>query len=93
MAGGYQQNRFNYDHFVLNYLVLNENVDMVPARPCTSDYANKKYLSVYNGMFTGIRCQFSDHPVPITYGELAKGYCFYVFDLTAHGNCSKIKYF
>ena len=86
MAGGYQQNPFNFDHFGLNYLVLNVNGDMVPARPYTPDYATKKYLSVYNGMFTGMRCQFSDHPVPITYGEFAKGYCFYVFDLTAHGH-------
>ena len=86
MAGGYQQNPFNFGHFGLNYLVLNVNGDMVPSRPYTPDYENDRYLSVYNGMFTGMRCQFSDHPVTISYNEFARGYAFYVFDLSAHGH-------
>ena len=86
MGGGYQQNPFNFAPNGLNYLVLNVNGDMVPNKPLTPDYANHKYLSVYNMLFEGMRNQYSNTPVNITYSEFENGYAFYVFDLTAHGH-------
>ena len=37
-------------------------------------------------MFGGMRNQFSNTPVNISYNEFANGYAFFVFDLTSHGH-------
>ncbi len=86
MAGGYQQNPYNFAHTNLNYLVLNVNGDMVPNKPLTPDFTNNKYLTAYNMMFDGMRNNHSNVPVNISYSEFGAGFAFYVFDLTAHGH-------
>ena len=86
MGGGMQQNPYNFATHGLNYLVLNVNGEMVPSKPLTPDFTAKKYLREYNMMFEGMRNQFSNTPVNISYNEFANGYAFFVFDLTAHGH-------
>ncbi len=86
MGGGYQLNPFEFGHNGLNYLALNVNGEMVPSKPLTPDFAGGKYLREYTMMFEGMRNQYSNNPINISYSEFGNGFAFYVFDLTAHGH-------
>jgi hypothetical protein len=71
MAGGYQQNPFNFQHFG------------VPAKPYQPDYNAKKYIREYMSMFDGMGFSFGNKAIAISREDYAQGYTIYVFDLTA----------
>ena len=78
MAGGYQQNPFNFQHFGLNYLAMYVNGDMVPNRPYQPDFAHNKYLREYSSLFDGIgrsNCVISRNDYP-------NGYTIWIFKLS-----------
>ena len=84
MAGGYQQNPFNFPHFNLSQLSLNVNGEMVPNRPYTPDFATNRYIREYQSLYDGLRILFSDKTIDINFTEFAQGFMIYVFDLTPH---------
>ena len=84
MAGGYQQNPFNFAHFNLSQLVLNVNGEMVPSRPFTPDFTNQRYIREFQSLYDGLRILFSEKTLDITFSEFAQGFLFFVFDLTPH---------
>ena len=86
MAGGYQQNPFQFGHFNLNYLVMNVNGDMVPSRPYTPDFARNAYIREYMSLYQGLRILFADKSLNLTYEEFANGYAFFIFDLTPNNH-------
>ena len=83
MAGGYQQNPFNFQHFGVNYLALTVNGEQFPGKPFQPDYDNKKYIREYMSMFDGMGYLFGNKAIAISRTDYALGYTLYVFDLTA----------
>ena len=82
MAGGYQQNPFNFQHFGLNHLALYVNGDMVPRRPLQPDFPSGQYLRCYNAMLEALAIQFTNQSIPISRNEYGNGYTFFIFDIT-----------
>jgi hypothetical protein len=87
MAGGYQLNPFNFEHFGLNYLALSVNGELVPGKPFQPDFAINKYIREYNSIFEGMGVQFSKSTVAIPRVDYPRGYTLYVFDLTPDQSC------
>ena len=86
MAGGYQQNPFNFQHFGLSQLGLRVNGNLVPNRPYTPDFTNNRYIREYMGLHEGLRMLFTNRALDITYDEFRGGYAIFVFDLTQNKN-------
>lgn len=87
MAGGYQQNPFNFQHFNVNYLALYVNGEIVPNRPFQPDFTNGRYIREYAQLFDGIGALFADKGLAISREEFANGFTIFVFDLTPDQNC------
>jgi len=81
MAGGYQQNPFNFQHYNLNHLCLYVNGEQFPSKPFTPNFANNLYIREYNSLFEAFGIQFSDHTVSISRSDYPRGFTIFVFNL------------
>jgi hypothetical protein len=82
MAGGYQNNPFNFQNFGVNYLAMQANGDMVPRIPYQPNFATGEYISEY---LTVLRALGQDNGPTcwnLTPSEWANGYNLYAFKLT-----------
>ena len=59
MAGSYQQNPFNFQHFGINHLALYVNGEMIPHQPYQPNFATGRYLRDYLSIFQGTDTKFS----------------------------------
>jgi hypothetical protein len=87
MAGGYQQNSFNFEHFNLSYLSLYVNGEQYPSKPFAPDFAANRYLREYSSIFDGDLSQCSNSKsVSISRAEYAHGYTLFLFNLSPDPN-------
>ena len=81
MAGHYQQNPFNFQHFNLNHLALFVNGEMVPSKPFQPNFATHQCLRDYMSLFQGTDTLFSNRTMNITRSDFEQGYALWLFDL------------
>jgi len=86
MAGGYQQNPFNFEHFNLNYLALYANGELIPNRPYQPNFEHNFYIKDYQSLFEG---KWGSSSIINRY-DYAHGYTIWLFNLApALGSESK----
>ncbi|KAF0154027.1 MAG: hypothetical protein FD188_3312, partial [Ignavibacteria bacterium] len=54
MAGGYQRNPFNFQHFGVNYLCLKANGEQIPRIALQPNFATKDYIRAYFGVLESL---------------------------------------
>jgi hypothetical protein len=81
MAGGYQQNPFDFQHYNLNHLCLYVNGEQFPSKPFNPNFANNLYIKEYHSLFEAFGIQFSDHTVAISRSDYPHGFTIFVFNL------------
>jgi hypothetical protein len=81
MAGSYQQNPFNFQHFGINHLALYVNGEMIPHQPYQPNFATGRYLREYLSIFQGTDTMFSNRTTNIARNDFPNGYAIWIFDL------------
>ena len=81
MAGGYQQNPFEFQHYNLNHLCLYVNGEQFPSKPFNPNFANNLYIREYHSLFEAFGIQFSDRTLSISRSDYPNGFTIFVFNL------------
>ena len=81
MAGGYQQNPFEFQHYNLNHLCLYVNGEQFPSKPFNPNFAHNLYIREYHSLFEAFGIQFSDHTLAISRSDYPNGFTIFVFNL------------
>jgi len=81
MAGGYQQNPFEFNHFNLNHLCLYVNGEQVPSKPFQPNFANNLYLREYKSLYESLGIKSIDQSLSISRTSYAQGYTLFAFNL------------
>ena len=82
-SGSFQKNPYNFQHFNCNYVGLFVDGQSVPGDALQCSYKDKHYVSAYHRLFSGADKINTSEGNYITRDDFPKGYCLYVFDLTA----------
>ena len=82
MAGGYQNNPFNFQNFGVNYLAMQANGDLVPRIPYQPNFTTGDYISDYLTVMRALGQDNGPNCWNLTPTEWANGYNIYAFKLT-----------
>ena len=82
MAGHYQQNPFNFQHFDVNHIALYVNWEMVPSKPYQPNFTSNQYLRDYMSLYQGTDTMYSNRAMNIARSDFAQGYALWLFDLS-----------
>ena len=82
VSGTYWLNPFNFEHFDLNYLVLQVNSEFVPRIPFTPNFETHDYLSVYMGVLSALGYDVGPYTWDLGPKDWAGGYNIYAFKIT-----------
>ena len=80
--GDYNLNPFNFQHFNASEISVYLDGHQHGIKPLVVDYDKGLYVNAYMNMYSGCRKENQDEGNGIARTEFAKGYTFYVFDLT-----------
>lgn len=83
LAGSYQLNPLNFQHYNVNYIVLVvDGKETVPAKAFQPNFHTGQYLREYMSLYQGTDSLFSNRSINVTRDEYPQGYTFWVFDLS-----------
>ena len=82
LAGGYQKNSFNYQHFCVNRIELKRNGTPRPTEGYTPNFASGQYITAYSTFLQELECDTEDKSVSLTPSEWANGYTLFAFKIT-----------
>lgn len=82
MAGGYQRNPFNFQHFGVNYLCLKANGEQIPRIALQPNFATKDYIRAYFGVLESLGFDIGPNCWDIKPEEWANGYSIFAFKIT-----------
>ena len=85
--GDPQASPFNFQHYNLSFLSLNDGTQNYPSQPLTPDYSNGLFLKAYQNLYQGMGFLEEDRSFGISKEAFAQGFNFYCFDLTSD-HCS-----
>lgn len=82
MAGGYNINPFNFQHFGVNYICMQANGDQIPRIALQADFANADYIRAYFGVIEALGYDVGPNCWDLTPAEWANGYTIWAFKLS-----------
>ena len=88
--GGYNSNPFNFQHFILNFIVLRINGEQVPRRALEPNFTSNDYFRDYSFILDALGYDNGQSSWNLTPTEWANGYTIYVFK-TAPGSIGSVK--
>ena len=81
VAGSYQRNPFNFQHFGLNHLALNVNGDLVPRSAFQPNFAKSQIAREYQNLFDTMNSWLTGSTINISPEEFMGGYAIFPFNL------------
>jgi hypothetical protein len=83
--GDYKKLPFYFKHYDISSLEVSVDGENVAGTPLALDFAQRRYVRAYDGLFHAINKSYTDNGSDITYDDYKNGYALFCFDLTADG--------
>lgn len=74
---------YNFQHFSLDHLVLNNGIQNFPSQAFKPDFAANNYAHAYQQLYAAAGIDGDARGLDITYQDFGKSYTIFGFDLTA----------
>ena len=90
MAGSWNTNPFNFQHFNVNYLALNVNGESVPRSPYRPNFKKHHFVREYDALFDTLGLKNSRDTINIEPNDFENGYAIFAFKINPDRQMSTI---